>query len=323
MDIREATIEDIPAIIDLLKLSLGESLMPKSEGYWRWKHVDNPFGPSPVLLCWEGQVLVGVRAFMRWQWTWQGRLYNAVRAVDTATHPQFQGKGIFKKLTLGLVKECTNAGVDFVFNTPNKQSKPGYLKMGWIEAGKLPIRVRVDRPIAMIKNLVSNSKAGSDNPPDSHISLDQLQQFSEGFRHREQGLITNISLQYLKWRYIDVPVTKYVGIGGVENDVSDFVIGRIKRTALGREFRITDVFLKKEYPQTKFLQLFDNYKKTLGVDYSTLSGVRSFDARVLGKSSIHLPVGPPVTIRNLGMNNLDTLKRFTNWSPSLGDLELF
>ena len=127
MEVREATEEDIPAIVNLLKQSLGESLMPKSEKYWRWKHLENPFGKSPVLLCWEGKTLIGVRAFLRWEWALQGKVIRAVRAVDTATHPDYQGKGIFKKLTLSLVDTCTKAGDKFVFNTPNKQSKPGYL----------------------------------------------------------------------------------------------------------------------------------------------------------------------------------------------------
>src|SRR5688500_12323348 len=117
MEIREATEADIPAIVALLKISLGENLMPKSDRYWRWKHLENPFGPSPVLLCWEGGNLIGVRAFMRWRWMWEQKNYHAVRAVDTATHPGHQGKGIFKRLTLSLVERCRHED-HFVFNTP-------------------------------------------------------------------------------------------------------------------------------------------------------------------------------------------------------------
>ena len=97
MEIREATESDIPDIVALLKKSLGESLMPKTEAYWRWKHLINPFGTSPVLLCWENDKLVGVRAFMRWEWHKGEQVYHALRAVDTATHPEYQGRGLFKK----------------------------------------------------------------------------------------------------------------------------------------------------------------------------------------------------------------------------------
>ena len=94
MNFREATEEDIPGIIFLLKVSLGEGLIPKSEALWRWKHVDNPFGASPVWLAEEDGKIVGVRAFMRWKYTDGMRVYNALRAVDTVTQPHYQRKRI-------------------------------------------------------------------------------------------------------------------------------------------------------------------------------------------------------------------------------------
>src|SRR5688500_14713579 len=102
MEIREATLTDIPDIVSLLRISLGEKLLPKSEDYWRWKHINNPFGTSPVIIAKADGQIVGVRAFMRWAWESKSGRLEAVRAVDTATHPLHQGKGIFSKLTKGL-----------------------------------------------------------------------------------------------------------------------------------------------------------------------------------------------------------------------------
>ena len=150
MTIRAAEDSDIPSIVALLKLSLGESLMPKSEVFWRWKHIENPFGKSPVLLAFDEDKLIGVRAFMRWEWSASGKIIKAVRAVDTATHPDFHGMGIFSKLTAHLVDQCRDSGVDVIFNTPNKKSLPGYLKMGWYRVGRLPVQLnltgRLSRP---------------------------------------------------------------------------------------------------------------------------------------------------------------------------------
>ena len=131
MIVRNATPEDIPAIVVLLQLSLGENLIKKSENTWNFKHVDNPFGTSHVLLAYEGDVLIGVRAFMKWKWQMGTQSWTAFRAVDTATHPDYQGKGIFKKLTLQALDDIQKGGETFVFNTPNEISRPGYLKMGW------------------------------------------------------------------------------------------------------------------------------------------------------------------------------------------------
>ena len=146
MLVRNSKQVDLTEIVNLLKQSLGESLIPKSENFWRWKHVENPFGQSPVLVAEENNKLIGVRAFMLWQWQLNGKTLKAARAVDTATHPNHQGKGIFKKLTLQLIEDCKQNHVDFIFNTPNKNSMPGYLKMGWIKAGRLPMRLRFITP---------------------------------------------------------------------------------------------------------------------------------------------------------------------------------
>src|SRR5690606_14453301 len=131
MQIRKAFPHDLPEIINLLKASLGESLIPKSEELWNWKHISNPFGASPVLVAEDEGVICGVRVFLRWEYHQSGKVIKACRAVDTAIHPDYQGKGLFKSLTLTLIEQLKEEGVELIYNTPNSQSTPGYLKMGW------------------------------------------------------------------------------------------------------------------------------------------------------------------------------------------------
>lgn len=327
MEIREATEADIPAIVALLKLSLGESLMPKSERYWRWKHIENPFGRSPVLLCWEGNMLIGVRAFMRWEWKEDKKIYSAVRAVDTATHTEHQGKGIFKRLTLALVDFCRQQKDDFVFNTPNKQSKPGYLKMGWQEAGKLPINVNLARPIGMMRNLIY--KSDLIKPEDSslryYLEHPGLESLIESRLNQTKNITTNVSKDYLKWRYLDVPVADYVAMGEAEgNTLTGLIVGRIKKTRLGNEFRVTDFFLKEDNAGEGLLKQIKKNKKMWKIDYCTITGTTGDrQKKFLRQFSLRIPVGPVVTIRALGLTDLSALKNFNKWSPSLGDLELF
>jgi GNAT superfamily N-acetyltransferase len=327
MEFRTAEDRDIPAIVALLKQSLGESLMPKSERYWRWKHVENPFGASPVLLCWENGELIGVRAFMRWEWTDRTHRYRAVRAVDTATHPAHQGKGIFKKLTLALVDACTQEGDHFVFNTPNEQSKPGYLKMGWTTAGRLPVKISVERPFHMLKNLLVPANGTSEEENTSlahyldHPSLDVLLR-----EHLAQidKLSTLMSSTYLRWRYQAVPVARYVAAGAEENGaLTGLIIGRIKPSRLGRELRVTDCFLKKESDGKTLLGRLKESQKKWNVDYITVSGTPSAAAEKLFPFRIKTTKGPIVTTRTLTLKDLGALTNFNQWSPALGDLELF
>jgi GNAT superfamily N-acetyltransferase len=327
MEIREAMESDIPTIVDLLKNSLGEGLMPKSERYWRWKHVDNPFGVSPVLLCWDEGKLIGVRAFMRWEWRSDGQIFRALRAVDTATHPDHQGKGIFKKLTLSLVDYCKQEGDHFIFNTPNQQSRPGYLKMGWVEAGKLPVWINTQRPLSMLWNYISNKT--KEDQPSGNIE-DYLKHPSLGAlldRHYQQTktIVTRVSVEYLNWRYLRVPVASYVALGDERGDeLMGLIIGRIKQTRFGREMRITDCFFNPDSNGKEMFVKFKEYKKAWKIDYVTLSGTLNSEAvKLFSVLNFKASVGPIVTIRSLELGNLGPFANFSNWSPSIGDLELF
>lgn len=115
-------------IAALLRSTFGsEQFTP---GFLVWKHHDNPMGRSFVLVVEDGDRLVGLRCFMFWKVEVGGKKLRAIRPVDTAVHPDMQGKGLFKKMTLqGL--EMVKGEYDIVFNTPNSNSLPGYLKMGW------------------------------------------------------------------------------------------------------------------------------------------------------------------------------------------------
>jgi GNAT superfamily N-acetyltransferase len=142
LDIRPATPDDRPAIIELLGRSLGSDGDPRYSELFAWKHDHNRFGPSPMWVAVDGDRIAGVRALMRWEFERGGEVLRAVRAVDTATDPDYQGRGLFKALTMHGIEQVRADGVDFVFNTPNSQSLPGYLKMGWREVGRLPAAVR-------------------------------------------------------------------------------------------------------------------------------------------------------------------------------------
>ena len=142
--------DDLPRVLDLLEASLGGGPAGRRQPeLFRWKHLENPFGPSFMLGAEHEGRLVGLRAFMRWRFTALGDRLEAARAVDTATHPDYQGMGIFTRLTLALL-EVIDGHVDLVFNTPNAKSGPGYLKMGWSEVGRLPVTVRPRRPLRLL-----------------------------------------------------------------------------------------------------------------------------------------------------------------------------
>lgn len=319
MIVRKASEHDIPQIIELLKISLGESLMPKTEAFWRWKHIENPFGPSPVIVAEDSGRLVGVRAFMRWQWTDGKQTYDAIRAVDTATHPDYQGRGIFKKLTLGLLELSRQENLQFVFNTPNNKSRPGYLKMGWKEAGRLPVRIflcDVSKALAASFRL---RKAEQVEPLTSLLGDGSIGEVLPRSRKAYgQMLLTRYSKEYLWWRYGKVPVARYEGAFLKHGDRVELAIYRFKKSRLGKELRIVDYFGEDVCMSTDMVKLLKERAADAKAWYLTLSGTRNHLTNGL---VIHR--GPVVTVRDIQFKKFADLFGFRQWSPSLGDLELF
>src|SRR5437762_662527 len=129
-------------VLALLATSLGRGEDPRFDLLYAWKHEQNVFGRSEVLVAADDNAIVGFRAFMRWQFERRGQVVEAVRAVDTATHPDYQGRGVFTRLTMSSIDRLRHDRLSFVVNTPNDQRSPGYLHIGCRVVAGRPIAVR-------------------------------------------------------------------------------------------------------------------------------------------------------------------------------------
>ncbi|WP_205509177.1 GNAT family N-acetyltransferase [Longitalea arenae] len=333
MQIRPATPQDKPAMIDLLKKSLGEGLIPKSEALWTWKHEQNPFGASFVLLAEENDTIIGLRAFMQWQWKWKGKLYKAIRAVDTATHPAHQGKGIFKKLTLQQLELCKQQGVHFVFNTPNDQSRPGYLKMGWVQQGRMPLKFKVPNPVALALAVAfkkgKTAPVAEDPTPVQQWEPKVFELMNRYAGSNDDQLQTVLSAEYIRWRYADNPLFRYNYFTDHENFL---LIGRIKSHSFTRELRLVDCILFNNSSSdrrinSRISKAILPYCKKNKIQVISFSGQQYQSYRSALNWMGLIPVqnrGPIVTVRDLNMNEqFPDLLDIKNWGYSLGDMELF
>jgi GNAT superfamily N-acetyltransferase len=201
---------DLDPVLDVLRVSLGETaLLKRTPELFRWKHLENPFGRSIILLATEGDRIAGVRAFMRWNLTTvDGDIIRCVRAVDTATHPDFQRRGVFSTLTQAAVAEATSDGVHMIFNTPNPKSGGGYLKMGWAEVG--PIGVQIRPSLSMV-----SAGADPDALPSPSEWLDPVRPAADlpTTRRPARGLRTPRGADYLAWRFTGHPTARYFQAG--------------------------------------------------------------------------------------------------------------
>lgn len=316
MNIRQATSKDLPEIISVLKASLGEVDLPLSREIWNYKHLENPFGQSLVFIAEEEEGrMAGVRAFMKWKWRKDAKEFTAYRAVDTATHPDFQGKGIFKKLTLKAVETGVDNGDNFVFNTPNDKSKPGYLKMGWIETGKVKVALK-----PALKSFWMTSKKQVDYRVEktSSASLNPLCEYWNNELAKKDKVFTPKSQEFLSWRYENNPLQRY----HVFSSSSIYLAGYVKNRGRIKELRIAECILEEDKATIKKV-------KSIITDWSKIFGVQviSYSPDLFLKLPFEIKgdFGPVLTLRklNLSLKEYDELSKVQNWKYSLGDLELF
>jgi GNAT superfamily N-acetyltransferase len=322
--------EDEAAVLDLLEASLGGGPAGRrSPEFFRWKHLENPFGRSYMLLAEGDGRLVGFRSFMRWRFDLGGEPVRAVRAVDTATHPAYQGLGIFRLLTTQAIEDL-HAEADLIFNTPNDKSLPGYLKMGWGTVAEVPIRVRVRRPISFVRNLRSRHDAvtgvpdtaiaGEDPPADATwTGAAALGGTGDGFR-----LATVRNETYLRWRYWDVPLLNYRVIEEHSGrDLRGVVFYRTRMRGRLREAAVVELLVRPE-DRACATRLLRAVVQEAHVDHVACSfpagSVQAHAA--LRTGFLPSPEGLTLVANPLCDIAVDVFS-IRSWSLTLGDLEVF
>ncbi|MDQ1481827.1 MAG: hypothetical protein QOI44_2688 [Actinomycetota bacterium] len=312
--VRRVIDADRPAVLNLLADSLGWDRDETFADFFRWKHEENPFGPSPAWVAVEDDVVVGFRTFLRWEFEHpDGRMRRAVRAVDTATSPAHQGRGIFRRLTLTAVDELTADGIDFVFNTPNANSRPGYLRMGWSTVGRLRIVVRIGG-IASAFRMRASRVPAERGPVATTAGAAAGEMLAHPSVHNLLATVgaptrlrTARSPAYLRWRY-GLDSLGYRAIALDDDPVSGLAIFRVRRRGDATEAGISEVIVPNgdDAARRRLLALV---ARRTGADYAIRVGRASIRA-----GYVPFPrQGPILTWRPLA----DQAR-----PPALGELDL-
>lgn len=321
--IRAAEPGDDPAVIPMLRAALKKSDDPHYEAFLHWKHRENAFGVSPAWVALHEGRVVGYRTFLRWRFlTGEGKpakdkTVRAVRAVDTATDPEYQGLGIFRTLTLRGVAELTLAGDGIVFNTPNDSSRPGYLKMGWSVARRLPVGVLPAGPRSLARMVTSRVPAALWSEETS-VGLSAREAFTDRplagalLRHApEKGFRTDRTPEYLAWRTSFAPLNYRVLLASDADPAEGGIVFRLRRRGDTVEAAVIEQ-LVPDWPTGA--GLVRRMLKLTGADYAI--GLRTGPHAGL----VPLPKqGPLLTTRPLASAPPEP----SAWALTLGDVELF
>lgn len=323
--VRRARPDEREAVVALAAAALGWRAGEPNAELFAWKHDDNVFGPSPQWVAELDGRLAGFRTFLRWRFrTPSGETVTAVRAVDTATHPDFQGRGVFRALTLHAVDELREEGVGFVFNTPNDKSRPGYLTMGWREVGTVPVAVRPAGPAGLVRMARARVPAAKWSLP-CRVGEAAAAVFGDGDtgelaellagQPSSRGLTTDRSPAYYAWRYTLEPLAYRVVLAGASLGAG-FAVFRLRARGEAVECALCDVVVPGGDRRVAD-RLMATVARRTRADYA----VRVDPAAAPAAGFVRLPgQGPVLTWRALRCTRMPPLGQ---WRLTLGDVELF
>jgi GNAT superfamily N-acetyltransferase len=101
--------------------------------WYRWKHLEGPWGPSAGWAAVVDGRVLGVRLFVPWRVRRDTGHASILRAMDGAVRPEARRNGLFSRLILlELDRLSADPGdVTAVYSTSVPASREAYRKLGW------------------------------------------------------------------------------------------------------------------------------------------------------------------------------------------------
>jgi len=217
-------------LLPLIKAEYPTGEMGDSE-YLDWEYFQNPLGtPEMVVARSESDEVVGQYVVIPQNYIVDGETVSGSLSLNTLTHKDFRGQGLFTRMALETYASCKVRGLDLTLGFPNMQSYPGFVrKLGFSHIGNAMLLVRPLRLGALVKGALyrkrypkygSYLERESLNRPGQH-DVDEIT-ISEFDVKQEAGLYrpfwetrrklynqTDRSPQFLEWRYKNIPTRSY------------------------------------------------------------------------------------------------------------------
>lgn len=159
-DIRrvEASHEGLRSYAQLFK-----ACFPKAhhldEKYLQWLYAENPEGRVVGYDAWHGSRLAAHYVCIPARMRLLGVARTGLLSLNTATHPDFQGKGLFTRLAEQVYSSAAMEGFEFVYGVANANSTPGFVrKLGFSQLGQLDAKIGIG---PVVRGL-SHAKSGTE-----------------------------------------------------------------------------------------------------------------------------------------------------------------
>lgn len=199
----------IHSFLEGMKVAHNEPI--RTEEWFHWKFEQSPYGKAIMACAFDGERVAGCVAYGRGIVRYQGKEWTCALSYETFVHPDYQGKGLFKKLIALAEQAMGDQGVQFLYNYPNANSITGFKHMNWI--CRNDIRCFKLKPINLFRVLFHfRDLKKYFRPAPSNIDLLKSIRIDE-FRIdvTNPDIITPVwTTDYIKWRFLTFPNREYL-----------------------------------------------------------------------------------------------------------------
>jgi hypothetical protein len=289
--------------------------------FFRWKHLEGPFGPSQRVIAEVDGSVVGFAAYMQWRFRVGERAVKAVRGVDLAVHPSHRMRGV--SLALRTTVRFPS-DIEFTWGNPNVQSRPGSRRVG-----RRPVRVVTQfvKPRTLAAPLLGGSRGESRTPrrlavhaAAARTVLDDapLTSLLEHSGHARERLSTERTREYLLWRYGRYDEYRAIRVpdGGAADGV---VIFRCRRHGAFWVSHVCEMLVERD-DRRLVRRLLQGVRDAAAVDFIRCSFASR--AQAASHGFLHCRRRLLLTTSLFQANPVPDPTRPDSWALSIGDLEL-
>jgi hypothetical protein len=317
--------DDEPRVLEVLQEVFGgwprELRGATAAEFFRWKHLEGPFGSSELVVAGVDGSVVGIAAYMQWRFRVGERVVKAVRGVDLAVDPAHRRRGISMALRTAMTFP---SDIGFTWSNPNLESRPGGRRVG---RRAVRIVTQFVQPQAPASALLHASPWGSRAPRQLSVEADPARSVIDEapltslLDHSSEAcgrLKTERTREYLRWRYgrhDDYRAIRVPSAGGIDG----VVIFRCRRHAAFHVSHICEVLVPRDDRQL-VRRLLRGVRDAAPVDFIRCSFASR--AQAASHGFLHCRRGLLLTTYLLQPDPVPDPTRPDSWALSIGDLEL-
>jgi GNAT superfamily N-acetyltransferase len=237
------------------KSCFDENGSPRTEEHLRWQYWDNPAGPVTVDFAHpvaDEERLAAIYSVQPTRLRVRGNVRYAVQSLDTLTHKEFRGRGLFVTMAKRTFERAREVEAACVYGFPNGHSAHGFFeRLGWQRLDPVPFLVKPLRARYLLgkalrgrvkESLIPDFSLSFRGQPEveAGVILKVVDQIDERFSHlwstfaRDVGVAVERDAKYLTWR-LGKPGQSYRVVGAFEGEhLVGYAISTVKPKHGGR-----------------------------------------------------------------------------------------